>query len=109
RQNGDDTPEARDLLSAAQECCEQLQGLRILLLRQINAHQRQVSNFTAVDTVDKDFLVVGSMLSPCCRTGQVTLCQPEMDPQAFAPGAKKRDSDRLIHLLHLAQRLFSAG
>ncbi len=48
RQDRDDTPHARNLLGTAEQRHEPLQGLRILLLRQVDICQGQVCAFAAV-------------------------------------------------------------
>src|SRR6266480_1006749 len=105
-QDGDHTPLPRNLLGAAQQCCEPLQCKWISQLRQIDAYQRQIGDFAAVE---EDILMVGGMLGPVYRAGQIAPGQPEMGPDTFDPGTKERDSSRLIHPLHLAYGLFGPG
>src|SRR5919109_3318609 len=59
-QDGDYTPHSRNLLGAAEQCCKPLQGKWISLLRQIDARQRQIGDFAAVEEC---ILTVGGVLS----------------------------------------------
>src|SRR5258708_1551539 len=105
RQDGDQTSHSRHLLSRTQQCYEQLQGLWIPSLGQKDAHQRQRGAFAAVD---EGLPVIGSVLGPVYRPGQVALGQPELDPETFDPWTKEREASVLVHPLHLANGVFSA-
>src|SRR6266576_2393084 len=69
-QDGDYTPLSRNLLGATQQCCEPLQCKWISQLGQIDAYQRQIGDFAAVE---EDILTVGGVFGPVYRPGQIAL------------------------------------
>src|SRR5437660_3800708 len=83
RQDGDHTPHSRNLLGGVLQCCEPLQCLWIPLLLQIDAYQRQIGAFAAVEG---NLLTIGGVLGPVNSASQIALDQPEMDPETFDPG-----------------------
>src|SRR5215471_17785584 len=83
RQDRDDASHSRKLLGTLKKRGEQLQGLGIPLIGQVDAYQRQRCDFTAVgEALPK----VGGMLGPLYRPCQVALSQPELNLETFNPG-----------------------
>ena len=104
--DGNHTPHSRNLLGAAQQCCEQLQGRCKLELRQIDAHQRQIVQQEIIPLVSKALPPTSSPSSQVAQQLLEPLTQREQEVlHLLADGASNQDiANQLVVSLATAKK-----